>query len=232
MVDSKGLVTKARSGLEEFKARYARDFDEIATYECKDRSRISLEEAIENAKPTILLGTSATPGIFNENVVKLMAKTNERPIVFPLSNPTSRSECIPEDAIRWSEGRAIVATGSPFSPVVYHGRTYKIGQCNNFFIFPGVGLGVTVGRIRRVTDGMFLAAARALAEKLPIDDSRECAVCPELRRIRECSHAIACGVIKHAVSEGYADEEALTKLDETVKNAMWFPEYLPIRYEG
>ncbi|MBC8417518.1 MAG: NAD-dependent malic enzyme [Desulfobacterales bacterium] len=232
MVDSKGLVTKARPGLEEFKSCYARDLDEIASYVCKDRSNISLEEALVNAKPNILIGTTATPGRFSEKIVKLMAELNERPVILPLSNPTSKSECIPEDAIRWSEGRAIVATGSPFNPVVYNGRSYEIGQCNNFFIFPGVGLGVTAGNIRRVTDGMFLAAAKALSNKTIADDSGGCAARFEVRRIREYSHAIACAVIQCAVSEGHADPDILENLEETVKNAMWVPDYLPVRYAG
>lgn len=232
MVDSKGLVTKTRSALDGFKVTYARDVDEIATYESKDRSRITLEEAIVNSRPTVLLGVSATPGIFREAVVKAMAKLSERPIIFPVSNPTSKSECKPEDVIRWSEGRAIVATGSPFPPVEYNRRRYRIGQCNNAFIFPGMGLSVTVGRIRRVTDGMFLDAAKALAGKVTARDLDQCAVYPELQRIRQCSHAVACAVIKRAVAEGYADEEVLIKLEETVERAMWFPKYLPIRYEA
>ena len=232
MVDSEGLVTKTRSGLESFKETYARDVDEIATYECRDRSRITLEEAIANSKPTVLLGVSATSGIFGKAMVKAMAELNERPIIFPLSNPTSKSECKPDDVIRWSEGRAIVATGSPFPPVEYNRRRYRIGQCNNAFIFPGVGLGVIVGRIRLVTDGMFLDAAKALAEKVTAGDLKQYAVYPEFRRIRECSHAVACAVIKRAVDEEHADEEVLIKLEETVERAMWFPKYLPIRYEA
>ena len=161
-----------------------------------------------------------------------MAELNERPIIFPLSNPTSKSECKPDDVIRWSEGRAIVATGSPFPPVEYNRRRYRIGQCNNAFIFPGVGLGVIVGRIRLVTDGMFLDAAKALSEKVTAGDLKQSAVYPEFRRIRECSHAVACAVIKRAVDEEHADEEVLIKLEETVERAMWFPKYLPIRYEA
>ncbi|MBW1779132.1 MAG: NAD-dependent malic enzyme [Deltaproteobacteria bacterium] len=232
LVDSKGLVTRGRPGLEVFKAIYARDPDEIASYRCKVRSNISLEETIVNARPTILIGTTATPGRFSEDVVRRMAEINERPIILPLSNPTSKTECLPEDAIRWSDGRAIVATGSPFQPVRYNGRHYEIGQCNNFFIFPGVGLGVTAGKIRRVTDGMFLSAARALSEKMTADTSGECAARLDIRRIRECSHAIACVVIRRAVSEGHARPEILKDLEETVKNAMWVPAYLPVRYTG
>ncbi len=230
IVDSKGLVTKTRSGLETFKTIYARNVDEIAMYDCKDRSRITLEESIYNSGATILLGVSATPGIFSESVVKAMTKHNERPVIFPLSNPTSKSECTPEEAIRWSDGRAITATGSPFQCVEYNRRKYRIGQCNNTFIFPGVGLSVYVGHTKFITDGMFLDAAKALAGKVTVGDLEQCAVYPEIRRIRECSHAVACAMIRRAVAEGHADEVVLTNLEETVNKAMWFPKYLPIRY--
>ena len=230
-VDTKGLVTRDRTGLEDFKAAYAREVDEVATWACKDRARITLEETIAHAKPTILIGVSATPGTFTENAVKLMATINEHPVILPLSNPTSKSECTAQDAIRWSGGRAIVATGSPFAPVQYNGRTYRIGQCNNAFIFPGVGLGVCVARAGRVSDGMFLAAAKALADRVTTEDLAESAIYPQLPRIRECSHAVACAVIRRAVAEGHADAGVLVNLEETVRRAMWFPEYLPIRYE-
>jgi malate dehydrogenase (oxaloacetate-decarboxylating) len=229
--DSHGLVTRARPGLEDFKATYARPTDEVAGYASRDRSRITLAETICNAKPTMLIGTSATPGIFDEEVVTAMSKVNSRPIIFPLSNPTSKAECTPENAMRWSEGRAIVATGSPFAPVTHGGKTYRIGQCNNSFVFPGVGLGLTVGGVRRVTEGMFLEAAKALATQVTADDLAACAVYPELTRIRECSFAVACATIRRAVEEGHADPEILDNLGTTVERAMWFPEYLPVRYE-
>ena len=230
-VDTKGLVVRGRSGLEDFKAAYAREADEVATWKCKDRSRITLEEAIANIRPTILIGVSATAGTFTESAVKLMASNNERPMILPLSNPTSQSECTAEEAIRWTDGRAIVATGSPFPPAVHHGRAYRIGQCNNVFIFPGVGLGMCVARARRVSDGMFLAAARALADQVTAEDLAEAAIYPPLARIRQCSHAVACAVIRCAVAEGHADANVLAGLEETVRRAMWFPQYLPIRHE-
>ena len=229
--DSKGLVTRDRRELEDFKATYARDPDEVSNYDCKNRTRLTLPEVIRNARPTILLGTSGTCGAFSEEVIRAMAKVNARPIVFPLSNPTSLSECTAEDAIRWSEGRAIVATGSPFLPVEFNGRRYRIGQGNNAYIFPGVGLGATAGGVRRITDGMFMDAAKALAAKVTENDLRECAVYPELTRIRECSHAVACAVIKRAATEGHADASMLTNLKARVERSMWFPDYLPVRYE-
>ncbi|MFA6954512.1 MAG: NAD-dependent malic enzyme [Thermoanaerobaculia bacterium] len=230
-VDTKGLCVNDRAGLEDFKALFARDVSEVAKWDCKERSKITLEETIANAKPTILVGVSATPGTFSESVVRLMAKLNERPMIFPLSNPTSKAECTAEEAIRWSDGRAIVATGSPFDPVTYNGKRYRIGQCNNAFIFPGVGLGVTVARATHVSDGMFLEAAKALAHSVTAEDLAETATFPLLASIRDCSHAVACAVIKRAVKEGHADESALTNLEKNVTRAMWYPEYLPVRYE-
>ncbi len=229
--DTKGLAVSDRAGLEGFKKEFARDRAELAGWKVADAGRISLEETIENAKPTILIGVSATPGTFSEAIVRKMAEMNERPLVFPLSNPTSKSECTAEEAVRWSDGRAIVATGSPFAPVVHDGVTHRIGQCNNAFIFPGVGLGVCVSRARHISDGMFLEAAKALATHVTEADIKESAVYPQIATIRECSHSVACAVIRRAVKEGHADSEILTNLEETVRRAMWYPEYLPIRYE-
>jgi malic enzyme len=230
-VDSRGLVTKDRAGLEAFKATYARTLAEVERFECHDRSHITLEETIQNIRPTILIGTSGTAGAFSEAVVTAMAAINERPIIFPLSNPTSKSECTAGEAVRWSEGRAIIATGSPFDPVVYRGKSRRIGQGNNAFVFPGVGLGLWVGRVRRVTDAMFLDAAKALAQQVTDTDLASGAVYPPLSRIRECSHAVACAVIRRAVAEGHAAPEMLDGLEERVRDAMWFPRYHPFQYQ-
>ena len=230
-VDSRGLVTQSRAEMEDFKAAYARPVEEVAAYACADPAHVTLEETIRNVRPTILIGTSGTPGLFTEAVVRAMAAVNDRPIVFPLSNPTSKSECTAEQAIRWSDGRAIVATGSPFEPVVHGGQTHRIGQGNNAFVFPGVGLGLWVGRVRRVTDAMFLDAARALADLVTAADLAQGAVYPELTRIRDCSHAVACAVIRRAVAEGHASPDMLPDLEATVRRAMWFPLYRPVRYQ-
>jgi malic enzyme len=230
-VDSQGLVTGARKDMEDFKAAYARPVAEVATYACADPAHITLEETVRNFKPTILIGTSGTAGLFTETVVRAMAAVNDRPIVFPLSNPTTKSECTAAEAIHWSDGRAIVATGSPFDPVVHRGQTHRIGQGNNAFVFPGVGLGLWVGGVRRVTDAMFLDAARALADMVSPADLEQGAVYPKLTRIRECSRAVACAVIRRAVAEGHASPEILPGLEETVSRAMWSPTYRPIRYQ-
>jgi malic enzyme len=230
-VDSLGLVTEARPALEDFKAAYARPAAEVATYACCNRAHITLEETIRNFAPTILVGTSGTGGLFTETVVRAMAAVNERPVVFPLSNPTSKSECTAEQAIQWSDGRAIVATGSPFDPVVHRGQTHRIGQGNNAFIFPGVGLGLWAGRVRRVTDAMFLDAAKALADLVSPTDLQQGAVYPSLTRIRDCSHAVACAVIRRAIADGYASPDILAGLEDAVHSAMWFPEYRPVRFK-
>jgi len=231
-VDSRGLVTRDRRGLEEFKAFYARDPAEAVEYAGANDGSISLVEVIRRVRPTVLLGASGVRGLFDESVVRALAEANERPIVFALSNPTSKSECTPVDALRWSEGRAIVATGSPFEPVEHGGRCYRIGQSNNAYIFPGVGLGATVGAVSRITDGVFLDAARALAGQVTGGDLAEGALFPALKRIRECSHAVACAVIRKAANEGMADSGVLADLEGTVQRSMWFPDYLPVRYEG
>ena len=230
--DSRGLVSRDRPNLEKYKATYARPAEEVAGYACKDRSKVTLLETVENAKPTMLIGVSATPGVFDEPVVRAMARISARPIILPLSNPTSKTEVTPEDALRWSEGRAIVATGSPFDPVTVDGKRHRIGQCNNSFVFPGVGLGLTISGARHVSNGMFLEAAKALAAMVTPEDLAECAVYPQLSRIRECSFAVACATIRRAVTEGHADQEILEHLEKTVERGMWYPEYLPIHLEA
>ncbi len=231
-VDSRGLVTNDRTNLEPFKATYARPVEELARFECHDRSAITLYETVQNVKPTILIGNSATPDLFNESLVKLMAYQCERPIIFPLSNPLSKCECKPADAIEWSKGRAVVATGSPFAPVKYGDRTIRIGQCNNAFVFPGVGLGILACRSKRVTDAMFLDAAKTLAGLVSESDLKSGALFPQLKQIREISRTIAIAVVKRAVAEGHADQSMLKNVEARVERAMWFPEYLPIRFEG
>ena len=228
-VDRRGLVVRNRPDLEPFKSAYARPADEAAGYACADPSCITLEETIRNFKPTILIGTSGTPGLFTRPVVEAMAGINQRPVIFPLSNPTSKSECTADEAIRWSLGRAVVATGSPFDPVDYEGRLYRIGQGNNAFVFPGVGLGLWVGRVGRVTDGMFLDAAKALAGEVTAADLDAGAVYPELSRIRECSHAVACAVVRRAAAEGHVAPDVLEDLEDRVRQAMWVPRYRPLR---
>jgi malate dehydrogenase (oxaloacetate-decarboxylating) len=230
MVDRHGLVLRDRPGLEGFKLAFAREPAEVAGWSGRADGEIGLEQAAANVKPTILIGTSATPGLFTEAVVRAVGAGCARPLVFPLSNPTSKCECTPADALRWTEGRALVATGSPFDPVELDGRTHRTGQCNNSFIFPGVGLGVWVSRARRVTDGMFLEAARALAHAIEPSDLEAGSLYPRLERIRDLSHAVACAVVRRAVAEGHADPHVTDGLEDRVRRAMWFPAYRPFVY--
>lgn len=232
MVDSRGLVTLSRgTGLEPFKAVYARSEDDLDRFGGADPTRITLEETIRAFKPTVLVGISGTAGLFTESVVRAAAEGVDRPLIFPLSNPTTKSECTAEQAIQWSDGRAIVATGSPFAPVGFRGRRYRIGQGNNVFIFPGMGLGLSVGRVARATDGMFLDAARALAGQVSLTDLAEGAVYPPLSRIRQCALAVACAVIRRASREHLADVRAPDAIEDMVSSAMWFPSYRPVVYE-
>jgi malate dehydrogenase (oxaloacetate-decarboxylating) len=230
-VDRSGLVVGDRPGLDWFKRELARSRDEVAGWDVGDGAHITLEETIEHARPTILIGTSATSGLFTESIVRHMARINERPVILPLSSPRSQSECTAHDAIAWSDGRAIIATGSPFDPVMSMGRRHRIGQASSAYIFPGVGLGLTVSRSRRVSDTMLLAASKALAEQVTSQDLEEVALYPELGRVRECSRAVAYATATQAVSEGLADEEVLENLERRIDQAVWIPEYLPIRFE-
>jgi len=223
MADSRGLVHEGREGLETFKLAYART--------PVDGETPSLLDTIRLAKPTILIGTSGHAGLFDEKIVREMATLNERPMIFALSNPTANSECVPADALRWSSGRAIVATGSPFPPVEFDGKSVRIGQGNNSFIFPGVGLGLHYAKARRCPNTVFLAAAKALAHETSRSDLAEGSVYPRLQRIRECSHAVACAVVRQVVADGFADPEVLDDLEQRVRAKMWFPDYVPIRYE-
>jgi malic enzyme len=213
--------------MEDFKAAYARPVAEVATYACRDPAHITLEETIRNFRPTILIGTSGAAGLFTEAVVRAMASVSDRPIVFPLSNPTSKSECTGRrrSVVRWPRD---CGDRQPVRSVVHRGRTHRIGQ-NNAFVFPGVGLGL-LGACD-ASPAMFLDAARVLADLVTQADLDQGAVYPELTRIRDCSHAVACAVIRRAVAEGHAPAGIVPGLDETVRRAMWFPTYRQVRYE-
>ncbi|MBL8754155.1 MAG: NAD-dependent malic enzyme [Planctomycetes bacterium] len=231
MVDRSGLVLDDRKDLEGFKAKFALPADTVRNWPVRDRNRIALAETIAQWRPTMLVGTSATPGLFDESVVRTMATVAPRPVIFPLSNPTSKAECTPADALAWTDGNAVVATGSPFADVDCNGRRVRIGQCNNSYIFPGIGLGAWVGRLRRLSDEMFLDAAHTLAARVDPAELDSGSLFPPLRSIREVSHAIACAVIRRGIAQGLADPELGHDVEGRVRAAMWFPDYLPFRYE-
>jgi len=171
------------------------------------------------------VGATGKPGVFDEPVIREMARHVERPIIFPLSNPTSKSECSPTEALRWADGRAIVATGSPFPPVQVHGRTQVISQCNNVYIFPGVGLGLILSEAHEVTESMFLAAARTLANCVTKEHLAEGRIYPDQSELRSVSRAIAVAVVREArrLDLGRLIPDAI--VEEALDAAIWYPGY-------
>ena len=184
---------------------------------------IALADVVANVRPTMLIGTSTQPGAFTEAIVREMSTHVERPIIMPLSNPTSKAEALPEDVIRWTDGRALVATGSPFEPVEYGGRRYQVAQANNALVFPGLGLGVTVCRARRISDGMLTAAADAVA-RLSDATTLGAALLPAVENLRMVSAAVAIAVADAAEKEGLA-RTPLGDPVQDVHQTMWRPEY-------
>ncbi|MBG9534463.1 malate dehydrogenase [Bacillus thuringiensis] len=226
-IDRNGLVTDNMEDLLDFQIPYARKEAEVS--EWKQNDVIGLAEVVKHVKPTILIGTSTVAGAFKEEIIKEMASHIERPIILPMSNPTPLAEAKPADLIEWTEGRALVATGSPFEPVTYNGVTYVIGQSNNALIFPGLGLGTIVVRASVMTDGMFAAAAEAVASM--VDTSQPGApILPEVEELRNISEMVAIEVAKVAVAEGVARVNLSDNdIKMAVQEAMWKPEYRQIK---
>jgi malate dehydrogenase (oxaloacetate-decarboxylating) len=222
---SGGLITDDHTGLLDFQQPYARPAAEAAAWQRGDADRVTLADVVANANPTMLIGTSTQSGAFTEGIVRQMASTVDRPIILPLSNPTSKAEAVPEDLIRWTDGRVLVATGSPFPPVSHDGRTYTIAQANNALVFPGLGLGVAVVRARRITDAMIAAAADAVAALADPAGSGG-ALLPPVTDLRTVSAAVAIAVAQTANEHGLA-EQPLTDPVKQIHQAMWRPEYPP-----
>jgi malate dehydrogenase (oxaloacetate-decarboxylating) len=220
----RGLLNADRAAqMYDFQVPYARPASEVAGWTRGGDGGVGLAEVVEHVRPTMLIGTSTQTGAFTEKIVRTMAAHVERPIIMPLSNPTSKAEALPEDLIRWTEGRALVATGSPFPPVEYESRTYRIAQANNALVFPGLGLGVTVSRARRISDGMITAAADSVAS-LSDATSAGSPLLPAVDNLRMVSAAVAIAVARAAVDEGLA-EATLDDPIQQVHQAMWRPEY-------
>jgi malate dehydrogenase (oxaloacetate-decarboxylating)(NADP+) len=214
-VDSKGLIVKGRESLSEHKLHYAHD-----QAPCAD-----LLAAVQALKPTMLLGASGQPKTFTREIVELMGRYNERPVVFALSNPTSRAECTAEEAYTWTNGRAVFASGSPFAPVTLNGKTLMPGQGNNAYIFPGIGLGIVCTGARRVTETMFIAAARTLASLIRESELAEGRVYPSLSRIHEVSHAIAVAVAEEAFAKNLNTHSRPEDLPGYIRSQMFQPVY-------
>lgn len=221
-VDSGGLVVKSREGLAEHKLDFAHDMKPAPDFLA----------AIRTLKPTAIIGVSGRPGSFTKEIVEAMAEINERPIVFALSNPTSKAEVTAEDCYRWSDGRAIFASGSPFAPVKYKGRTLVPGQGNNAYIFPGLGLGLVATSARRVTDEMLTAAAWALAGDVSEKDLETGCLFPPLKKIRETSFVIATEVAKLVFARGLAGVPEPEDLEEFLRDEVFEPVYPDFSYAG
>jgi malic enzyme len=227
LVDTKGLVWESGEKLQAHKQEFALRRPDLDRLGLKGPGPFDLLAVVKAYKPTMLLGTSATPGLFTEAIVREMAGHVERPIIFAYSNPTSKTEVKPEDAIAWTDGRAILATGSPFPPVTYKGRTYEIGQGNNAFVFPGVGLGAILCEAREVTDSMFLVAARAVAECVSEERLKRGAIYPDQAEMRTVSARIAAVVIREAQRQGLGRMIPDAEIEQIVADCMWYPEYRP-----
>jgi malic enzyme len=221
------LVWQSGEKLQAHKQEFALTRADLDRLGFKGPGPFDLLQVVKAYKPTMLLGTSATPGLFTEEIVREMAKHAERPIIFAYSNPTSKTEVKPEDAIRWTDGRAILATGSPFPPVTYNGRTYEIGQGNNAFVFPGVGLGAILAEASEVTDSMFLVAAKAVAECVSEERLKTGAIYPDQSQMRTVSARIAAEVIRDAQRQGLGRMVPDGEIEKLVADNMWFPEYRP-----
>ena len=223
VTDRSGLITDdPASNPRDFQVPYARPAVEVAGWSSQGDG-ITLADIVRNAEPTMLIGTSTQPAAFTEQIVRQMASKVERPIIMPLSNPTSKCEALPNDLIRWTEGRALVAAGSPFAPVTYEGRTYQIAQANNALIFPGLGLGVTVARASRITDGMLAAAADAVAG-LSDATTVGASLLPSVSQLRRVSAAVGVAVARAADSEGLAQANLYNPVHQ-IHEAMWRPAY-------
>jgi malate dehydrogenase (oxaloacetate-decarboxylating)(NADP+) len=214
-VDSKGLIVKSREGLAEHKQHYAHDHAPCA----------DLLAAVKAIQPTMLLGVAGQGKSFTEEIVRLMGSFNPHPVIFALSNPTSKAECTAEEAYQWTDGRAVFASGSPFAPVTLNGRTYVPGQGNNAYIFPGLGLGVVASGARRVTNTMFVKAAKTLASLLRDEELAEGRVYPSLKRIHEISQAIAVAVAEEVYAEKLTDQPRPADLAGHIRSQMFQPEY-------
>src|SRR5579875_2640627 len=222
-VDRQGLLTLDMPDLSAAQRRYARDPADAGCPRGAD-----LAQVVARVHPTVLIGTSTRAGAFTEAIVRDMAAHAERPVILPMSNPTALSEAEPADLITWTDGRALVATGSPFGDVAYRGTTYAIGQANNALIFPGLGLGVIASRASRVTDGMLAAAAASVADMVDTS-ARGAPLLPRIRDLRETSAAVAAAVARAAAAEGVAGAALDTDVLAQVRALMWEPAYVPVR---
>jgi malate dehydrogenase (oxaloacetate-decarboxylating) len=221
-----GLLVEGCKGIRPGQEQLVRKREDVAGWKLAGTGSISLLDVVRNAKVTVLAGVSAQPGAFTEEIVREMARHIERPVIFPLSNPTSASEAAPADLLRWTEGRALVGTGSPYAPVEVNGKMIRIAQINNSYIFPGLALGILVSKARRVTDGMIMAAAKTLASLSPARADKTAALLPPIADSRKVGLVVGEAVALQAIADGVADGGDEESLNERLRAYVWEPVYL------
>jgi malate dehydrogenase (oxaloacetate-decarboxylating) len=226
-VDRYGLLVEGGKEIRPEQQAFVRKTGDIANWRTADAQEITLGDVARNAALTILVGVSGIPGVFTEEVVREMARHTERPVIFPLSNPTSRAEATPENLLRWTDGRALIGTGSPFAPVEIGGKRVAITQTNNSYIFPGLALGILVSKARRVSDGMIMASAKALAALSPVQKNRNAALLPAIAESCNVSVAVAEAVGKQAIAEGLAGVSSEDVFVKDLADYIWSPVYVP-----
>lgn len=226
LIDRQGLLIEDMPDLMPFQQPYAKSRESIKNWNITDPKNISLFDVVKNLKPTILIGTSTVHGAFTQDIIETMAAHVDRPIIYPLSNPTCRSEATPKQLIDWTDGRAIIATGSPFDPVTHKGREIRIAQCNNAFIFPGLGLGIIAAKASRVSDGMIAAASRALSDASPARLDPNAPVLPDLDQAQTISRNIAFAVATQARKEGFATISDQVDFKARIDALFWNPDYV------
>jgi malate dehydrogenase (oxaloacetate-decarboxylating) len=225
VIDKDGLLHSGRKDLTPEQSVYAQSESRVSGWPRTFNGKIGLADVIGNIDATILIGLSTVGGAFSEPIVHEMARKVQRPIIFPLSNPTSRSEATAEDLIRWTQGRALVAAGSPFAPVSYGGHKIPIAQCNNVYIFPAMGLGIVASGARRVTDAMMLAAARTLGANSPALKDPTASLLPRLTDLRRVAAEIAFAVGIQAQNDGVAPKVSQDELRRRITQTQWTPGY-------
>jgi len=225
LVDKDGLIHTALSSADQEQLVFARDSAEIKTWKILSHENITLLDVVNNIDATVLIGVSTQSGAFTHDIVSAMAEKVERPVILPLSNPTEKAEARPEDLLKWTFGKAIIATGSPFAPVEYKSRLYPIAQCNNACIFPGLGLGAISVSAKKVTDKMFVVAARELSQYCPMAKDPSASLFPSFEDIRNISAIIAFVVGKAAQQEGVADKISDEELKSRISRNFWNPAY-------
>lgn len=231
VLDSRGLLVQGRNESDPYKHEFAWPENEVRAAGLDPAAELDLHSVVSAVRPTVLIGTSGQPGIFDEALVREMAHHVDRPVIAPISNPTANAEAVPEDLIHWTGGRVVMATGSPFEPVEYRGRTYRVAQGNNVYIFPGVGLGALAAGAREVTDRLFTVAAETLAELVPESHLDEGLLFPPLSDLRSISRSIGIEVARAAVEDGLAPSRPAAELTRAVDALMWrphYPRYIPV----